>query len=500
MATNFALNVPKLKGRENYDEWAFAAENFLILEGMLDSITVGKTVAAADDAKAKAKLILTIDPSLYVHIKDATKSIDLWNKLKTMFDDSGFSRRISLLRNLISIRLENSDSMTSYVTQIIETGQRLRGTGFNINDEWIAALMLAGLPERFAPMIMALEHSGATYTTDSIKTKLLDMETESGGAQGGAFASKGWQRGKKIGKNDSISNSNGKTIKCYKCKQTGHFKSQCPNSSFSDNKRKQSNAFSAVFLNGRFSKRDWYIDSGASVHMTANKNWIKNPSYQNHMREIIVANESKVPVLCAGDVQITTIGNECSYDITVRDVLCVPSLTTNLLSVSQLIKNGNKVKFKCDACYIYNQKNELVASANLANGVYKLNMNTYDCFLTSTVASAEVWHRRLGHINAVDMNKMKSGAVEGISYSSNAKISKMTCVVCCEGKQSRLPFTHVGTRSIDVLDVIHGDVCGPMETKSIGGSIYFLLLVDDYSRMAFVYFLKSKNDVFNCFK
>ncbi|GBP95835.1 hypothetical protein EVAR_97471_1 [Eumeta japonica] len=63
----------KAERSENYDEWAFAAENLLILEGVADCIKQERSAATAvaEDAKAKAKLILTIDPSLYVHIKEA---------------------------------------------------------------------------------------------------------------------------------------------------------------------------------------------------------------------------------------------------------------------------------------------------------------------------------------------------------------------------------------------------------------------------------------------
>ncbi|KAF2891902.1 hypothetical protein ILUMI_14271, partial [Ignelater luminosus] len=121
--------------------------------------------------------------------------------LKSLFDDSGFARRISLLRNLISISLENCSCMTSYVTQIIETGQKLNGTGFAINDVWIGSLLLAGLPEKYAPMIMAIEHSGIQVTTDAIKSKFLDMESthkHSGSEVESAFAtSKKWQHQKK---------------------------------------------------------------------------------------------------------------------------------------------------------------------------------------------------------------------------------------------------------------------------------------------------------------
>lgn len=516
MTTNYLVSVPKLKGRENYCEWAFAAENFLVLEGMSESIkskTIPAEIGAAGDAKTRAKLILTIDSSLYVHIKGVQTTYELWKKLKNLFDDSGFTRRISLLRSLISVRLENSVSMTSYVTQIIETSQKLSGTGFNINDEWVASLLLAGLTEKYSPMIMAIEHCGIPLTADAIKTKLLDME-ESGnegdnGAinSGGAFAS--FKKNRNVGNtaatkdSTQMSKSKPKVITCYKCKQTGHYRNQCTfinknSSNVNKNERTSSNAFSAVFLNGEFCKSDWYIDSGASVHLTANEEWLSNVSRELMIKEIVVANKDKVPVLCTGDVQITTKTHACEYDITVEGVLCVPKLTTNLLSVSQLISKGNKVSFNKYGCQIFNIKGVLVATANLLNGVYKLNMPP-DCSSAAVMVSSEVWHRRLGHVNSQYLNKMQD-AVQGLTLDNKTDISKSSCVACCEGKQSRLPFPKESSRSTELLNIVHTDLCGPMENRSIGGSKYFMLFIDDFSRMTYIYFLKSKDEALKCFQ
>lgn len=63
--------------------------------------------------------------------------------------------------------------MNSYVTQIIETGQKLSGTGFNIKDEWVASLLLAELTENYSPMVMAIEHCGIALTANAIKSKNL---------------------------------------------------------------------------------------------------------------------------------------------------------------------------------------------------------------------------------------------------------------------------------------------------------------------------------------
>lgn len=510
MTMNYIASVPRLKGRENYDEWSFGAENLLVLEGMEKYIkpTADFDIKPIDDAKTKAKLILTIDPVLYVHIKNTKSSAELWNTLKNMFDDSGLSRKITLLRHLISIRLENCDSMATYVTQMIETAQRLNGTGFTITDQWVGSLLLAGLSERYSPMVMALEHSGILITADVIKSKLLDMEVTSDfETSGTAFAARNkysssntnsksqkysGRRPSKTNKISMTANTSTKTITCYRCKEDGHYRNQCPLL-----KKNTSNfVFNVAFLNGKYNKNSWYIDSGASAHMTAKKDWVKNMNTTPYLPEIAVANETKVPVVCSGDVDIVS---ELNNHITVKNVLCVPSLTTNLLSVSELIKNGNNVIFDEKHCYIRNKNNDLVATADLSEGVYKLRLQTRSCLLTVPV-SGKLWHRRLAHINSQDMQKMRNGIVNGLNYESTIDITKSQCITCCEGKQMRLPFSHVGERSTETLHKIHSDVCGPMETNSLNGARYFLLFIDDYSRMTFIYFLKQKSEVFYRFK
>lgn len=123
--------------------------------------------------------------------------------------------------------------------------------------------------------------------------------------------------------NPSVSNLK---IKCFRCKQIGHYRNQCPNNENSStmskkNKRKKTNVFSAIFLNGTFKKHDWYVDSGASAHLTANESWFKNGSYEPTIREVVVAIKESVPVLCSGDVQIATITSKSEYDFVVKNVL-----------------------------------------------------------------------------------------------------------------------------------------------------------------------------------
>ena len=55
---------------------------------------------------------------------------------------------------------------------------------------------------------------------------------------------------------------------------------------------------------------------------------------------------------------------------------------------------------------------------------------------------------------------------------------------------------HADIKSSRPLELVHTDVCGPMKTKSIGGSVYFVSFIDDYTRYAFLYFIREKSQVF----
>lgn len=519
MAVSYLSSVPKLQGRENYEEWSYAMENFLVIEGLLKCID-GSENDSVLVAKAKAKIVLSLDTSLFVHIREASTAKEVWDRLKELYENKGVTRKIGLLRALISLRLENCSSMGDYVNQVIETSQKLYRTGVKLDTTLVGSLLLAGLPERFAPMVMALEHSGIEITTDAIKSKLLDMQPD-GSTQAnstvGAFVSRCHksstfasrsneqqqqkrQNSQYGGRNNfDNKNKNKSEIICYGCKLKGHYVSRCPNLNKKKNEGETKGAFTAVFLSKGFSNKEWYLDSGASVHLTCRQDWLINKR-EPLLKEIMVANHTVVPVESCGEVEIITKTGNKDFEVEIQNACYVPDLTTNLLSVSELLKNGNFVEFDTDSCRIYNAKKVLMAMAFLSNGVYKVDTSEKCSFAGQAVATGETWHKRLGHINSSYLNKMKDGLVEGINYSGQLKIEKQNCEVCCEGKQSRQPFKHKGSKATGLLDLVHSDVAGPMETASIGGSRYFVQFQDDFSRMCFVYFMKTKSETFKAFK
>ncbi|XP_049835149.1 uncharacterized protein LOC126278917 [Schistocerca gregaria] len=203
---------------------------------------------------------------------------------------------------------------------------------------------------------MAIELSGIPVTMDPIKSKFLDMEEEVTMTDSD-FRAKSWQSKPKFPhqNGNTVGSQNRKDSVCYKCKKPGHFKSNYPNSENDTKQDKTSNVFRAVFIRGSFDRSDWYYDSGASVHLTANEEWIKNKVNDVNIYKMMAANQTENPVLCSGQVDLTRVVRKTFFDITVRNVMCAPELTTDLLSVSRLIEQGNFVKFNSDQCNICNK-------------------------------------------------------------------------------------------------------------------------------------------------
>ena len=74
------------------------------------------------------------------------------------------------------------------------------------------------------------------------------------------------------------------------------------------------------------------------------------------------------------------------------------------------------------------------------------------------------------------------------------------CEECVKGKQKRVSFETKEYSSNKPLELVHIDLCGPTKTTSLNGEKYFMLFIDDYSRIVWVMFLKHKSEAFDCFK
>ena len=372
--------------------------------------------------------------------------------------------------------------MEKYVNQVVSTAQALNGIGFPINEKWIGALLLAGLSEEYRPMIMALENSGLQITGDAVKTKLLQEVAVT--TNDVAFATE------KRKPNGSYDRQN---KQCRKCFKFGHYAQDC-RMKFTNKSRKKDTkkdeAFCTVLstISGT-SSNEWYFDSAATSHLTNNRALLHG--IEGTKGSVRAANNSEMTIEGTGKA---VLHPKCKKgdSIEVKEVHYLPDLSTNLLSVNQMVKKGYKVNFCNRGVKVYNRNGELVATGNHEDDLFKLDeMKLKALACSNSISEYELWHKRMGHLNKQSLKALQQGLATGIKFPN---LKESDCKTCCLGKQSRLPFSKEGSRATQILEVVHSDFCGPMEVQSPGGKRYFITFKDDKTRKMFVSFLRTKSE------
>ena len=74
------------------------------------------------------------------------------------------------------------------------------------------------------------------------------------------------------------------------------------------------------------------------------------------------------------------------------------------------------------------------------------------------------------------------------------------CRGCVLSKYAKAAYSRSNNRAKSELRLIHSDICGPMPTIALGGGKYFVTFIDDHSRKTWIYFLKTKDEVFDWFR
>ena len=190
-----------------------------------------------------------------------------------------------------------------------------------------------------------------------------------------------------------------------------------------------------------------------------------------------------------GDVKLEAFDGKEWYKIILKNVLCVPRMTFNLSSVTQMLDKGyvqtanaNKSIFKTL------DGEETVAiverDRNLYQMIFRREMSD-KCMLTMSI---KTWHERLAHQNVKYVRDVLNGS--GIKYIDDW--NDYVCEGCAYGNH-RISHPKNPKVAERPLDLIHVDLC-EMNIRSLGEAKYFLLFKDDFSHFRTVYFLKSKDE------
>ncbi|GJT33050.1 putative ribonuclease H-like domain-containing protein [Tanacetum coccineum] len=241
------------------------------------------------------------------------------------------------------------------------------------------------------------------------------------------------------------------------------------------------------------------VDSGCSSHMTGNKAYLSD--YEDYNGGFVAFGSDPKGGKITGKGKIKTANLD--FD----DVYFVDELKFNLFSVSQMCDKKNSVLFTESECLILSpsfkllDESQVVLRAPRKDDVYSLDLKNIvpsggiTClYANATADESKLWHRRLGHVNFKNINKLVKGhLVRGLPL--KVFVNDHTCVACKKGKQHKASCKAKLERIIrNPLELLHMDLFGPVSVESINKKRYCLVVTDDFSRFSWVFFLATKDE------
>ncbi|GJY28594.1 putative ribonuclease H-like domain-containing protein [Tanacetum coccineum] len=185
----------------------------------------------------------------------------------------------------------------------------------------------------------------------------------------------------------------------------------------------------------------------------------------------------------------------------------------NLFSISQICDKKLNVLFTEKECFVVSSdfkmpdENQVLLKVPRQHNMYTFDMKTvdsskgYTCLLAKASSNeAKLWHRRLGHLNFKNLNKLvKDNLVRGLP--SKSFKNDHTCVACQKGKQHKASCKAKIDRYVThPLHTLHMDLFGPTSVRSINHASYCLVITDDCSRFCWVFFLAKKDETSSILK
>jgi hypothetical protein len=374
---------------------------------------------------------------------------------------------------------------------------------------------------------MSTSHTARTLKFDDVSNNLMNEElrhksiTENQGGEALTLA----DRGRKIDRGPSRVFKVKRQIKirrgrltCYHCGKPGHMKKECriwkreqkdkkpAKTSTNTNEGETIVVVSenevlftvsmedACLFVSNYSI-DWILDSGASHHVTPSKdNFVAYSS--GDYGKVHLGNNHFCNIVGVGDVQIKTKEGQ---HILLKQVRHIPEMCMSLISVGRLDDEGCSTSFGKGGWKI-SKGALLMAKGSKTGTLYTLreiSEKSDVVVVAREEISTDLWHKHLGHMSEKGLKILAGKNLLPGLKSYNLDL----CEHCIYGRQQRVSFIRSGhEQKTNLLELIHSDVFGPVNIKSLGGASYFVTFIDDASRKVWAYPMKRKGEVFEIFQ
>ena len=239
----------------------------------------------------------------------------------------------------------------------------------------------------------------------------------------------------------------------------------------------------------------FYVDSRATLHMTNDAGKLSSIEQYNGNNMIYVGDGNGLPISHIGDACVTS--KEGNFNL--KDVLVVPNLKKNLLSVKKFTSdNSCTFEFTSSGFIVKDQNQTIITRGHKKGQLYALDGIFHKALsaIRKGGSSSSIWHQRLGHLNSRLLSLLKEKNVIDVTHWVTKPI---LCASCQMGKSCKLPFSNSNKISKFSLDKIHCDLWGPAPLASNQHFRYYAIFVDDFSIFTWLYPLKRKHEFLDCF-
>ncbi|KAG7533498.1 Zinc finger CCHC-type [Arabidopsis thaliana x Arabidopsis arenosa] len=559
MADDDALDVANTTGKDqipssikcpmltstNYTVWAMKMRIALRAHKVWDVIATD----AVDDDKndiAIALLVQSIPEALVLQIGELDTAKKLWEAIKSKHlgaDRVKEARLQTLMAEFDRLKMKDTETIDAFSEKLSEIASKSAALGKNIESTKLVKKFLKSLPRKkyihiVATLEQVLDLKNTTFEdiVGRLKTyeeriddeeevqedqsKLMYTNTEptyQGDYRNRGRGGRGFYRGRGRGRNGGRDLSQ---ITCFRCDNKGHFASQCPDRLLKLQEAQENEAkdtqnadelmmHEVVYLNEKHcvpssfetninGEECWYLDNGASNHMTGDKRYFDQLD-KTITGKVRFGDDSRIDIKGKGTIAFTDANGKSRV---MTDVYFIPDLKSNIISLGQATESGCDIRMKGGYLTMLDQEGKLLVKAERSkNRLYKVRMglkNRASLYLT-TISESDRWHARMGHINFATLKNMFNK--ELVQGASSITVEKEVCSSCLLGKQTRQMFPQEANyRATKKLELIHGDLCGPITPSTTAGNRYIFVLIDDFSRYMWTILLKEKGDAFQKFK
>ncbi|CCO30981.1 hypothetical protein RSOLAG1IB_12702 [Rhizoctonia solani AG-1 IB] len=526
------------------------------------------------DREAYAQITLNMEDEAMADVMRTRTARDAWKKVIERWEGKGVQSLSFLYQQLTTAKIEEDEDIATAFNNIRSLAKKMETLGEPISDLMLAQMMMTALPPSYSVVTSVIQttNQASAVNPDMVQDTVLAEEERRRKGSGGLSAMFSQHLSKSKQSNGKSSNKKknkkDKGPACLNCGKGGHSKAECwakgggaegtgphqrkkaekqakDKESSSTTKSEsakvavtsepiQTQLYALPAIDSYSPTDSWLLDSGASRHMTPNRQWFATYCPLASPVSVRIGNGKQIPAAGIGRIFVTLRNRQGKdTEAVIKEVLHVPDLQANLISVQELVNGGTNVVFQkgSGAILTANQgQGPEIGYAHQSKSLYQLNARVthteeiahvghvepddeneqddreaqeFVAYAASTVARADLttWHRRLGHISYEYVLEMvKSGAVKGMDIIGSRSPPKSPCSPCIQAKHARSPFRESQNHASQVLELMHSDLHGPTKVQAIGGYQYFSVTIDNKSRKMFVHILRSKNDYEASFK